>query len=349
MMEFIWPWAFWALPVPLLVMLLRPAQQQDPALRIPFFEQLKQMTVLSQRTHRRLWLIRVITLLIWICLVMAASQPRWVGEPIELPQSGRDLLLAVDISGSMGTQDMRLERQMVTRLAAVKTVVGDFVERRKGDRLGLILFGSQAYLQTPLTFDRSSVRTLLEETPLGIAGGKTAIGDAIGLAVKRLLDRPSENRVLILLTDGVNNIGEVSPLQAAKLAAKEGIRIYTVGFGADEMEVPGLLFNRTVNPSAELDTQSLTEIADLTGGIYQRAISTAELIGIYAALDQLEPIEIEQETFRPEKSLYFWPLSIALLLSFVLSGQHLFTYYITRLSWQRQQSITRPANARSPT
>ena len=231
----------------------------------------------------------------------------------------------------------------------MKTVVGDFVERRKGDRLGLILFGSQAYLQTPLTFDRSTVRTLLEETPLGIAGGKTAIGDAIGLAVKRLLDRPSENRVLILLTDGVNNIGEVSPLQAAKLAAEEGIRIYTVGFGADEMEVSGLLFNRTVNPSAELDTQSLTEIADLTGGIYQRARSTAELTSIYAALDQLEPIEIEQETFRPEKSLYFWPLSIALLLSFALSGQHLFTYYSAKLSWQRQQSIIQPANARSPT
>ncbi len=347
MIEVIWPWAFWMLPVPLLFMLLRPAQQQDPALRIPFFNQIEHMMVLSKKAHHGRWIRRIIALIIWICLVIAASQPRWVGEPIELPQSGRDLLLAVDISGSMGTKDMRLDRQMVSRLAAVKNVVGDFVARRKGDRLGLILFGSQAYLQTPLTFDRATVRALLEETPLGIAGGKTAIGDAIGLAVKRLLDRPSENRVLILLTDGVNNIGEVAPLQAAKLAADEGIRIYTVGFGADEMEVPGLLFNRTVNPSAELDTESLTKIAGLTDGIYQRARSTAELTDIYAALDALEPIEIEQETFRPEKSLYFWPLSIALLLSFGLAGQHLFNYYISRLKWPRQPSGSPSINAGS--
>jgi Ca-activated chloride channel family protein len=347
MIELIWPWAFWVLPAPILFMLIRPAQHQDPALRIPFFNQIEQMMVLSKKAHNRQWTRRIIALIIWVCLVTAASQPRWVGDPIELPQSGRDLLLAVDISGSMGTKDMRLDRQMVTRLAAVKNVVGDFVERRKGDRLGLILFGSQAYLQTPLTFDRSTVRGLLEETPLGIAGGKTAIGDAIGLAVKRLLDRPSENRVLILLTDGVNNIGEVSPLQAAKLAADEGIRIYTVGFGADEMEVPGLLFNRTVNPSAELDTQALTKIAGLTGGIYQRARSTTELSNIYAALDELEPIEIEQETFRPEKSLYFWPLSVALLLSFALSGQHLLPYYIARIKWHRRPAGSPTSNAGS--
>ena len=245
---------------------------------------------------------------------------KWVGDAITLPSSGRDLLLAVDISGSMGTEDMSLSGQMVTRLAAVKAVVGEFVERRRGDRLGLILFGSQAYLQAPLTFDRNTINTLLTETPLGIAGGKTAIGDAIGLSVKRLLDRPAANRVLILLTDGVNNVGEVSPIQAAKLAAQEGITIYTIGFGADQMEVSGLLFNRTVNPSAELDTETLTEIADLTGGLYQRARSTQELASIYLALDELEPIEVDQETYRPEKSLFFWPLGSALVLSLFIAG-----------------------------
>ena len=258
--------------------------------------------------------------LLWLAIIIAGSQPKWIGEPITLPSSGRDLLLAVDISGSMGTEDMRLNGQMVTRLAAVKAVVGEFVERRRGDRLGLILFGSQAYLQAPLTFDRNTINTLLTETPLGIAGGKTAIGDAIGLAVKRLLDRPAANRVLILLTDGVNNVGEVSPIQAAKLAAQEGITIYTIGFGADQMEVSGLLFNRTVNPSAELDTKTLTEIASLTGGIYQRARSTQELAGIYAALDALEPIEVDQETYRPEKSLFFWPLGSALILSLLVAS-----------------------------
>jgi Ca-activated chloride channel family protein len=220
----------------------------------------------------------------------------------------------------MGTEDMNLNGQMVTRLAAVKAVVGEFVERRRGDRLGLILFGSQAYLQAPLTFDRKTINTLLTETPLGIAGGKTAIGDAIGLSVKRLLDRPAANRVLILLTDGVNNVGEVSPIQAAKLAAQEGITIYTIGFGADQMEVSGLLFNRTVNPSAELDTETLTEIAGLTGGIYQRARSTQELASIYLALDELEPIEVDQETYRPEKSLFFWPLGSAIILSLFVAG-----------------------------
>jgi Ca-activated chloride channel family protein len=259
-------------------------------------------------------------LLLWLAIIIAGSQPKWVGDAITLPSSGRDLLLAVDISGSMGTEDMSLSGQMVTRLAAVKAVVGEFVERRRGDRLGLILFGSQAYLQAPLTFDRNTINTLLTETPLGIAGGKTAIGDAIGLSVKRLLDRPAANRVLILLTDGVNNVGEVSPIQAAKLAAQEGITIYTIGFGADQMEVSGLLFNRTVNPSAELDTETLTEIADLTGGLYQRARSTQELASIYLALDELEPIEVDQETYRPEKSLFFWPLGSALFLSLFIAG-----------------------------
>ncbi|MFT6645503.1 MAG: Ca-activated chloride channel family protein, partial [Patiriisocius sp.] len=161
-----------------------------------------------------------------------------------------------------------------------------------------------------------------QETPLGIAGGKTAIGDAIGLAVKRLLNRPAESRVLILLTDGQNNVGEVTPIQAAKIAAQQGVKIYTIGFGADELVVPGLLFNRTINPSSELDARSLSEIADLTGGIYQRARNTQELEGIYAALDELEPIEQDQETYRPVKSLFFWPLGFVLGMSFILALLH---------------------------
>jgi Ca-activated chloride channel family protein len=319
MIEFGWPWFFYLLPLPLLAWLLPRANRQEAALKTPSFNRLKRLSAeLEPQSSRMLW--RSLVVLLWLALIIAGSQPKWVGDAITLPSSGRDLLLAVDISGSMGTEDMRLSGQMVTRLAAVKAVVGEFVERRRGDRLGLILFGSQAYLQAPLTFDRKTINTLLMETPLGIAGGKTAIGDAIGLSVKRLLDRPAANRVLILLTDGVNNVGEVSPIQAAKLAAQEGITIYTIGFGADEMEVSGLLFNRTVNPSAELDTETLTEIAGLTGGLYQRARSTAELASIYLALDELEPIEVEQETYRPEKSLFFWPLGSALVLSLFVAG-----------------------------
>ena len=323
MIEFIWPYAALFLPLPILVYLLLPkAARQEPALQVPFFGTASSYDSSTGQSKARSILRRLLLILMWLALVLSATQPQWIGEPISLPTSGRDLLMAVDISGSMGTEDMRVAGSMTTRLAVVKDVVGDFVERRKGDRLGLILFGTRAYLQTPLTFDRNTVRTLLTETPLGIAGGKTAIGDAIGLSVKRLQERPAENRVLILLTDGVNNVGEVDPVQAAKLAAQEGIRIYTIGFGAEEMVVPGLIFQRKVNPSAELDVKTLTEIARLTGGIFQRARSSQELAEIYEALDELEPIEQDQETYRPVRSLYWYPLAFVLIMSLLYTLLH---------------------------
>ena len=323
MIEFLWPYAAFFLPLPLLVYWLIPrANRKEPALQVPFFAMAASYDSVSGNAGRRSLLRRLLMMLMWLALVLAVTRPQWIGEPISLPTSGRDLLLAVDISGSMGTEDMKSEGSMTTRLAIVKDVVGDFVERRKGDRLGLILFGTRAYLQTPLTFDRNTVKTLLTETPLGIAGGKTAIGDAIGLAVKRLQSRPAENRVLILLTDGVNNVGEVDPTQAAKLAAYEGIRIYTIGFGADEMIVPGFLFNRKVNPSAELDVETLTRIAELTGGLFQRARSSQELEDIYEALDELEPIEQDQEIYRPVLSLYWYPLGATLVLSLLFTLLH---------------------------
>jgi Ca-activated chloride channel family protein len=323
MIEFLWPWAIAFLPLPIIIYFLAPrADRQEPALQVPFFAAVTSYDSTSGDAKRRSLIRRTLLILMWLALVLSATRPQWIGEPIELPTTGRDLLLAVDISGSMGTEDMTLDGRQTTRLAVVKDVVGDFVEGRKGDRLGLILFGTRAYLQTPLTFDRNTVRALLDETPLGIAGGKTAIGDAIGLSVKRLQERPAENRVLILLTDGVNNVGEVDPTQAAKLAAQEGIRIYTIGFGADEMVVPGFLFNRTVNPSAELDVETLTAIASLTGGIFQRARSSDELADIYAALDELEPIEQDQETYRPIRSLFWWPLAFTLTLSLLFTALH---------------------------
>ena len=343
MIEFLWPYAVAALPLPLLIYLLLPkASHQEPALRVPFFSQASRLTEASQGTTSRAFLRRLVMLIVWFSLVLSATQPQWIGEPISLPTSGRDLLLAVDISGSMGTEDMTLGGQQTTRLNVVKEVVGDFVERRRGDRLGLILFGTRAYLQTPLTFDRNTVKTLLMETPLGIAGGKTAIGDAIGLAVKRLQTRPAENRVLVLLTDGVNNVGEVEPAQAAKLAALEGIKIYTVGFGADEMIVPGFIFQRTVNPSAELDVETLTEIATQTGGLFQRARSADELAAIYRALDELEPIEQDQETYRPVRSLFWYPLGFALITSFVFCLLH-----PALITWAVASWATRPRSGRS--
>ena len=313
---------------------------------MPFFKIAAGFESADQASGGRSIARRVLLIIIWCLLVLAGVRPEWIGDPIELPTSGRDLMLAVDISGSMGTEDMEVNSGLTTRLRVVKAVVGDFVERRVGDRLGLILFGSQAYLQTPLTFDRTTARTLLAETPLGIAGGKTAIGDAIGLAVKRLQSRPENSRILILLTDGKNNVGEVSPLQAAKIAATQGVKIYTIGFGADELVVPGLLFNRTINPSAELDTKTLTEIAGLTGGIYQRARNTQELAAIYDVLDSLEPIEQDQQTYRPEKSLFFWPLGLALCGSMLMALGHPLMRSFFQMGW-RQFRETGGETARS--
>ncbi len=313
--EFAWPYLFAALPLPLLVAALVPRAQHasGPTLRLPFFADLQAVTA-PQGTTRTRWRL-LLAGVVWVLLVVAASRPQLVGDPISLPVTGRDLLLAVDISGSMQRQDMMLNGQRVNRLRVVKAVAGQFVERRQGDRLGLILFGERAYLQTPLTFDRDTVKTLLLEAEIGLAGKATAIGDAIGLAVKRLRDQPQENRVLILLTDGANTAGAVDPLQAADLAAREGLRIYTIGLGADELVVEDFFGLRRVNPSAELDEEALTTIAEKTGGRYFRARDTSGLAEIYTLLDALEPVSTEEDIFRPIHELFPWPLGIALFLS----------------------------------
>jgi Ca-activated chloride channel family protein len=315
----VWPWVFALLPLPYLVMKLLPAAtRQESALRVPFYAEASHYESRLISTQNRSLIRRLCMILAWIALVAAASRPQWIGDPIALPATGRDLMLAVDISGSMAQEDMKRNNRPITRLDAVKQVVGDFVVRRQGDRLGLILFGTQAYLQTPLTFDRNTVRTLLDETPIAIAGKQTAIGDAIGLTVKRLRKRPDASRVLVLLTDGASNAGEMTPTQATQLAVQENIKIYTVGVGADEMVVSGFLFDRRINPSQDLDEDTLREIAQLTGGKYYRARNTRELQEIYADLDKLEPIEQESETYRPIKSLFYWPLTIALVLTFLI-------------------------------
>ena len=231
-------------------------------------------------------------------------------------------MLAVDISGSMQTEDMVINGRPVMRLTAVKMVAGEFVEQREGDRLGLILFGDQAYLQTPLTFDRRTLHILLNEAAIGLAGKSTAIGDAIGLAVKRLRGQPEKNRVLILLTDGTNTAGSVDPLKAADLAASEGVRIYTIGVGADDM-MPGP-FRMLLGAGRELDEASLQAIAQKTGGRYFRARDTRSLQQIYALLDEIEPVSEDEQSYRPVEELYAWPLALALLLSLLtaLAGAH---------------------------
>jgi len=324
MLSFQWPWVFLVLPLPLLIYwFLRPLKQGQTAVVVPFYDlvnKLKKSPSDLIRISRHGYKIFFL-LLIWLCWVTAAARPYWSGDILALPTSGRDLLLAVDISDSMDQADMEINGDPATRLQSVKSVVDQFIKRRKGDRLGLVLFGTNAYLQSPLTFDTKTVAQFLQEAQLGFAGPKTAIGDAIGLSVKRLeeLKNNNQNKILILLTDGANTAGEVEPLQAAKLAQQTGVKIYTVGIGADKMTISGFFGPRTINPSAQLDEKTLIEIADSTGGRYFRARQTDELNEIYHILDKLEPIEQEQEWLRPIESLFMWPLFFALLISIIFT------------------------------
>lgn len=308
-----WAWLLLLLPLPWLLRRWLPAAAGGglQALKVPWFAE---VAGTGEGWIRRTWLA-VLAGLVWLLLLLAAARPQWVGEIETLPVTGRDLLLAVDISGSMDTQDMVLGGQAVNRLTVVKQVAGEFIQRRQGDRVGLVLFGSRAYLQTPLTFDTETTAILLAEAEIGLAGRETAIGDAIGLAVKRLRDDAASERVLILLTDGANTSGEVQPLQATEFAAREGLKIYTVGVGADEMMVQDFFGSRLVNPSADLDEDTLRAIAERTGGAYFRARDAEGLARIYEQLDELEPVESDQEAVRPVDELFYWPLSLAFVLA----------------------------------
>ena len=307
-----WAWLLLLLPLPWLVRRWLSAASSSgmQALRVPWFAMMQD----SVAGWMKKPVLAVLASLVWLLLLLAAARPQWVGEVETLPVTGRDLLLAVDISGSMDTQDMVLKGKPVNRLAVVKKVAGEFIQRRKGDRVGLVLFGSRAYLQTPLTFDTETTAILLDESEIGLAGRETAIGDAIGLAVKRLREDAASERVLILLTDGANTSGEVQPMQATEFAAREGLKIYTVGVGADEMMVQDFFGSRLVNPSADLDEATLRAIAERTGGTYFRARDAQALADIYEQLDELEPVESDQESIRPVDELFFWPLSGAFLL-----------------------------------
>ncbi|MCF6323884.1 MAG: VWA domain-containing protein [Gammaproteobacteria bacterium] len=319
-LQFEWPWLLWLIPLPLLVHWFIPpvVSANDAVLRVPFLNDFGSEGVSTSGTVAAgRWLLWV-ALLAWALLVIASARPQWQGEAVELPVSGRDLMLAVDLSGSMEVEDFEWQGRMVNRLVAIQLVAGEFIERRVGDRVGLVLFGQQAYLQTPLTFDRTTVKTLLDEAVIGLAGQATAIGDAIGLAVKRLREDSNTSRVLILLTDGANTAGEIEPLKAAELAASEGLKIYTIGIGADEMMVRSLFGSRKVNPSVDLDEETLNAIATTTGGRYFRARDLAQLDEIYQLLDELEPVEQEKQFFRPRHSLYHWPLGAAMLIATIL-------------------------------
>ena len=318
--EFLWWWLFAALPLPLLVLFIRRLgsnAHQPEALQVPFLQRIEQAMRasgggLAPRPGWSWWRALPAWLL-WLLLLSAAARPVSYGEAMSLERSGRDLMLAVDVSGSMETVDMQFEGVNLTRLAAVQAVLDQFIEKRVGDRIGLILFGTQAYVQAPLTFDNVTVRQFLREASIGLAGEKTAIGDAIGLSLKRLNDDNSD-RVLILLTDGVNTAGAVDPREAAGWAQEQGMKIYTIGFGADSMLVQSIFGQRRVNPSAELDEELLRQIATLTGGEYFRARSAEQLQQIYSYLDEIKKRSDQDAYYRPRYPLQQYPLTAALIV-----------------------------------
>ena len=316
--QFAWPWLFALLPLPLLAARLLPpaARASESALRVPLGNDLQTLAgvrVLAPRTR-----LRLLPLLGWALLCVAAARPQVLGAVVQPPSTGRDLLLAVDLSGSMAERDMRLGMHLVDRLTAVKAVLGDFLERRVGDRVGLLLFGQKAYAVTPLTPDRDSVRQQLDDSAVGIAGQETAIGDALALAVKRLAERTGiaaeqGERVVILLTDGVNNAGMLTPDKASKLAHEAKVRVHTIGFGGED---PGDSFmGMRLGGRSQIDERTLQAIAQETGGRYFRARDTQELAGIYAELDRIEPAARQGEVQRPREERYPIPLLGALLLA----------------------------------
>jgi len=320
LLRFEWWWLIALLPLPLLLRWLLPSaeQKQDAALRVPFYAALQDLAspAASQPQQLPKWIVAI---LMWLAIVFACMRPQWLGEIVDIPLTGRDLMLGLDISGSMREQDFQVRGRTVERMEAAKVVAAEFVAQRQGDRVGLILFGDNAQVQTPLTYDLKTVQHFISESLVGLIGSSTAIGDAIGLAVKRLRERPADSRVFVLLTDGANTAGVVSPLEAAEVAKRYNIRIHTIGVGAEQMVVRDAYGQTVVNPSRALDEESLQEISAITGGQYFRARNTREMVRIYDEINKLEPSEIDSLKQRPLDELFIWPLGAAFMLSFFLA------------------------------
>ena len=318
MTNFVFPMMFVLLPLPFLMRLILPRvnDENDDALKVPFFSELENLNASGGRlVLAGLKTRRILGALVWVLLVTAAAGPQWTGMPAKIPSEGRNLMLVLDISGSMEEADFALQNRAVRRWDAVQAVADDFVKKREGDRVGVVLFGERAYLYAPLTFDLKTVSDLLKEADVGMAGSQTAIGDALGIALKTMIDVPAKSKVVVLLSDGVANAGRMKPLEAAELAEKMNVKVYTVGAGADAIPMGGLFGMMPFARGDEIDEKTLKEIAQRTGGKYFRAKNTHELLEIYKEIDALEPVKNDDVFIRPVKALFYYPLGVAFALS----------------------------------
>ena len=308
-MSFAWPWCFLILPLPWLLRRLLSPAEAGVALRVG---QLPATADSAGEWGRARPISGSLALaaLAWLMLVSAAARPQMPQAPGSQPVSGRNLMLAFDVSGSMATADLQLDGQAVSRLQAARTLADDFLKRRQGDRVGLIVFGSQAYLHTPLTFDLDAVRAALATMESGLAGPETALGDAIGLATKHLQPLADPARELIVLTDGANTAGTLAPSRAAWVAQRAGVRIHAVGIGAlpaGKSEAKAL--------AGGLDEATLQQISEQTAGSYLRATDSTAVQTFFAQIDQIAPTAQGTSISRPQRQLFVWPLALALMLT----------------------------------
>ncbi|HBQ45419.1 MAG TPA: hypothetical protein DD716_07230 [Thiomicrospira sp.] len=325
--EFLEPWVLALLPLPwILRLLIKPVAKVETPLLAPHILQR-----LNRLTNHSDYLIQPnsvrhslpgLAIIMWLLVVLAAMRPVLFIEPTSFTASGKDLILAVDLSGSMEKNDMILHGKKVDRLTSVKSVVADFIEQRQGDRLGLVVFGSQAFIQSPLTHDLTTLNQLLQETEIGMAGNNTAIGDAIGLTLKHLANqtRPSKVKpILILLTDGSNTDGKVDPIDAAKKAKEMGLKIYTIGIGKARLSSIDAFLNR----GRHMDIDTLKTIAEISGGEFFLASDSRQLNKIYQHINQLELSEHQIYQYRLRTELYPWLLGAALIISFLIAISYL--------------------------
>ena len=323
MFSFLSPLVVLILPLPWIIRrMLKPVSEgnvQTGAIKVPFFKRLEKITSGKSVFLKKkpLWPI-----LIWIFLVIAAMRPVWLGEPVPVQNNARNIMLALDVSGSMGEEDFDLKGRPVTRLDMLKVLTDEFIKSRSGDNVGLVIFGSEAYIYAPLSPDIKTLRELNGEIGIGIAGQQTAIGEALALATQNSASVPAESRIVILMSDGYANAGSVGVEDGLKLAKNQGVKVYTVGIGSTAKMVQDFFGTIQVNPSLDLDEQTLQKIADETGGKYFRAKTTKDLEEIYALINELEPVEQNEHFIQPRKELFYWPLLAGMICFLMAVRRH---------------------------